>query len=195
MVYLRGIGDGIYTFGVSGRLYKSNVLLYDHQTESLWSQLMEKAIAGPLAGKRLKKLPSIRSSWKAWRKKRPKTLVLSTDTGYTRDYTVDPYKGYYKSLGIWFPVGQVRTDLSPKEMVLGIEIQGDARAYPLSELRKRPGTLEDEVGGELIQITVAPDGEVTGVNDREGNPIPPTFGYWFAWQAFHPETTVHGQGD
>jgi len=179
---------------VSGRLYKSNVLLYDHQTESLWSQLREQAVAGPLAGKRLKKLPSIRSSWKGWRKKRPDTLVLSTDTGYSRNYSVDPYKGYYESMGIWFPVGKVRRDLSPKEMVLGIERKGEARAYPLAELKKRPGIIEDEVGGEPIQIMVAPGGEVSGVSDGRGNPIPLTFSYWFAWQAFHPETTVYGKG-
>jgi len=63
----------LYTFGVSGRLYKSNVLLYDHQTESLWSQLLEKAISGSLAGKRLDKITSVRTTWKAWRKK---TLTL-----------------------------------------------------------------------------------------------------------------------
>jgi hypothetical protein len=191
VVYSREIDGKIYTFGISGRLYKSNVLIYDHQTESLWSQLMEKAVTGPLAGKRLKTLPSTRSSWKAWKKKKPGTLVLSTDTGYERDYGGDPYKGYYQSLGIWFPVGEVRKDLSPKEMVLGIEVGGKARAYPLAELRKRSGTIRDEVGGEPVQITVTPDGEVTGVLDRDGNPIPPTFSYWFAWQAFHPETTVY----
>ena len=191
MVYSREIDGKLYTFGVSGRLYKSNVLLYDHQTESLWSQLMEKAIAGPLAGKRLKKITSTRTSSKAWRKKNPHSLVLSTDTGYRRDYSRDPYEGYYRSLGIWFPVGDVRRDLSPKEMVLGVDLLGEARAYPLSLLRERPGVLRDEVGGKPIQIEVAPDGEVLGVRDNQGKQIPSIFAYWFAWQAFHPKTTVY----
>lgn len=190
MVYRRRIGHETYTFGVSGRLYKSNVLLYDHQTESLWSQLMKKAIAGPLAGTELEVIPSTVISWRVWKRRWPQTLVLSTETGYQRNYGVDPYQGYYRALGIWFPVGKVRKDLGAKEMVLGIEIGGEAKAFPLSELKKHPGTIEDEVGGKGIRITVGRDGEVTGVHDRKGNPIPSTFGYWFAWQAFHPETRV-----
>lgn len=193
MVYSREIEGVVYTFGVSGRLYKSNVLLYDHQTESLWSQMMAQAIAGPMAGKQLKKIPSSRSSWASWRRKKAHTVVLSTDTGYTRDYSVDPYEGYYRAMGMWFPVGDVRKDLSPKEMVLGIEIGKEAKAYPVSDLMKRGGKIEDTVAGEKIQITVAPDGEVSGVADSQGNPVPAIFSYWFAWQAFHPETRVYGK--
>jgi hypothetical protein len=93
VVYSRESEGVIHTFGISGRLYKSNVLLYDHQTDSLWSQLLEKAIAGPSVGKKLRKIPSIRLSWKAWKKERPHSLVLSTETGFSRDYSVDPYEG------------------------------------------------------------------------------------------------------
>ncbi len=195
MVYSRKVDGETYTFGVSGRLYRSNVLLYDHQTESLWSQLLEKAIAGPLARRKLEKISSIRTSWKTWKKRNPNTLVLSTDTGYERDYFRDPYEGYYRSLGIWFPVGEVRKDLSPKEMILGIEILGEARAYPLSELKGKPGIVKDEVGGKTIQIEVAPDGEILGVKDQEGQVIPSIFAYWFAWQAFHPESTIYKEDE
>jgi hypothetical protein len=130
VVYSRKIHGRDFTFGVSGRLYKSNVLLYDHQTESLWSQLMRRAIAGPLVGKELRELPSTRTSWKTWRKRNPHTLVLSTDTGYRRNYGMDPYGGYYRAFGVMFPVGDVRTDLSPKEMVLGIELGGEGQGLP-----------------------------------------------------------------
>lgn len=191
MVYSRNVEGKLYTFGVSGRLYKSNVLIYDHQTESLWSQLMEIAIAGPMVGKKLQKLESKRTSWKAWRKENPHTLVLSTDTGHKRDYTVDPYEGYYKTLGIWFPVGGVRKDLSPKEMILGIEIKGKAKAYPLSLLRKRPGILKDRIDQKILEIEVSSEGEVVGVRDHQGQPVLSIYSYWFAWQAFHPETLVY----
>jgi hypothetical protein len=191
VVYSREIDERPHTFGVSGRLYKSNVLLYDHQTESLWSQLMEKAIAGPLVGKRLKSLPSTRTSWKAWKKAHPNTLALSRETGHNRNYGVDPYEGYYRAAGIWFPVGEVRRDLSPKEMVLGVEIDGVTRAYPLSLLRKNAGVLKDEIGEKAIEIEVSVEGEVVGVTDQEGRPFPSVYSYWFAWQAFHPKTTVY----
>ena len=136
MVYSREIEGQVYTFGVSGRLYKSNVLLYDHQTESLWSQLLELAVSGSLVGKNLTQLPASRTSWKTWKKRNPDTMVLSTETGYRRDYTVDPYEGYHQTGTIWFPVGEVRKDLSVKERVLGIEVKEETKAYPLAQLRK-----------------------------------------------------------
>jgi hypothetical protein len=182
-----------YTFGVSGRLYKSNVLLYDHQTESLWSQLMHKAVSGPMVKKELKRIPSRRTSWKSWRKKHPLTQVLSTETGYARDYSRDPYEGYYRVGRIWFPVGDVRKDLSPKEMVLGIEIDGRARAYQVSALKKKPGILKDQLNGTIIRIEVKEDGEIAGVTDGKGNPVQHIYSYWFAWQAFNANTSVYGK--
>lgn len=191
MVYSRNLERKIYTFGVSGRLYKSNVLLYDHQTESLWSQLLEKSISGPLVGKKLEKLSSSRTSWKAWRQRYPDTLVLSTKTGYSRDYSRDPYTGYYRVGTIWFPVGEVRKDLSPKERVMGLELKNKTRAYPLGQLQKSPGVTKDSLGGETIQIEVSSEGEIVSVRNGQGEEIPHIFAYWFAWQAFHPETTVY----
>ncbi|UCG12021.1 MAG: DUF3179 domain-containing protein [Deltaproteobacteria bacterium] len=191
MVYSRAVEGDIYTFGVSGRLYKSNVLLYDHQTDSLWSQLLEKAVSGPLVGKKLRKLPSSRTSWKAWRQRHPETLVLSTDTGYHRDYSKDPYTGYYRVGTIWSPVGHMRQDLSPRARILGIEVSRETRAYPLIQLQRQPGITDDSVGGELVHIEVSPEGEVVAVKNGQGEHIPHIFAYWFAWQAFHPETTVY----
>jgi hypothetical protein len=152
VVYSRKVDGKLYTFGVSGRLYKSNVLLYDHQTESLWSQLMEKAVSGALAGQPLNALPATRVKWASWRKKYPDTLVLSTETGYYRDYSIDPYEGYYRIGALMFPVGNVRKDFSPKKKVLGIEINSESRAYPLDELSVRPGIHDDNLGGTDIRI-------------------------------------------
>jgi hypothetical protein len=190
VVYSRNIEDYVYSFGVSGRLYKSNVLLYDHQTDSLWSQLMNQAISGPLAGKNLVKLPAIRTKWKTWKERNPTTLVLSDDTGYSRDYAIDPYEDYYRIGTIMFPVGNVRKDLSAKERVLGIEIGQKAKAYPLDRLRTNPGILNDRLGSIPIQIEVNSEGEIVAVRDEKGNPISSTFAYWFAWQAFYPDTEV-----
>jgi hypothetical protein len=191
VVYSREVDGKVYTFGVSGRLYKSNVLIYDHQTESLWSQLMEKAVAGKLAGKELKALPSTRTKWASWRKKHPGTLVLSTETGYARDYSIDPYAGYYRVGALMFAVGNVRKDLSPKQQVLGIEINEDSRAYPLDELSMRSGVHNDVVGGKGIRIEVDSEGQISAVKDQDGQPVPHIFAYWFAWQAFHPKTSVY----
>ena len=191
MVYSGKIDDKIFTFGVSGRLYKSNVLIYDHQTESLWSQLKETAIAGPMVGRKLEKIPAERTTWQRWLEKHPQTKVLSTDTGYVRSYNTDPYEGYYQALGIMFPVGDVRTDLAAKEMVLGIEIEGAAKAYPLSLIERKTGRLKDKIGENPVQIVLSKDGQVVNALDHQAQTIPVIFAYWFAWQAFHPATEVY----
>jgi len=191
VVYSGKIDDKIFTFGVSGRLYKSNVLIYDHQTESLWSQLKETAIAGPMVGKKLKKISAERTTWKRWLKKHPQTKVLSTDTGYFRNYNTDPYEGYSRALKIMFPVGDVRTDLPAKEMVLGIEINGAAKAYPLSLLERKTGMLKDEIGENPVQIVLSKERQVVNVLGHQAQTIPVIFAYWFAWQAFHPDTEVY----
>lgn len=191
MVYSSRIDDQTLTFGVSGRLYKSNVLIYDHQTESLWSQLKETAIAGPMVGKKLTKISTKRISWKRWLEKHPRTKVLSTDTGYDRDYAIDPYEGYYKALGIMFPVGDVRTELPAKALVLGIEIDGIAKAYPLSMFAQKADGFKDQIGGNPIRIILSEEGQVVDVLDGQSRSIPVIFAYWFAWQAFHPQTAVY----
>ena len=164
--------------------------MYDHQTESLWSQMMEKSLAGPQAGKKLTKLNSIRTTWKTWRKKYPQTDVLSDQTGYWRDYSQDPYQGYYRVGTIMFPVGKVRTDLSAKTRVLGLELDGVAMAFPLQKLQEKVGIIRDRVGSTEVLITINSEGEVIGVTQATGQPIAHIFAFWFAWQAFHPETLV-----
>jgi len=190
-VYSRNVSGKVYTFGVSGRLYKSNVLIYDHQTESLWSQLMEKAVAGPLSGTVLDKRPSQRIKWATWKRRHPGTSVLSTDTGYQRDYNIDPYSGYVQLGAVMFPVGRVRNDLPAKARILGLQINGQSRAYPLDAYQFEDNKLRDELGGVSIRIETDPSGQVVGVFDEEGQPVIHLFAYWFAWQAFHPDTTVY----
>ena len=194
-MYSRNVEEKEYTFGVSGRLYKSNVLLYDHQTESLWSQLMKKAISGSLVGKNLHMLPTGRFKWKTWKKNNPATQVLSDDTGYYRDYSIDPYEGYYQVGALMFPVGDVRKDLSAKDRILGVEVGDKAKAYPLDWLRNNPGVHNDTVGNQNIQIEISSEGEIVAVRDEQGKPIPATYSYWFAWQAFHSETEVFNQNN
>ena len=143
-----------------------------------------------MVSKKLAILSSIRTSWKTWLEKHPKTLVLSTETGYSRDYNLDPYVGYYRVGTIWFPVGEVRKDLSPKARILGIEINGDSKAYPLEALASKPGTIEDGIRSSTVRIEINQAGEIVSVKDEAEKPVPHLFAYWFAWQAFHPDTKV-----
>jgi len=151
---------------------------------------MNKAISGPMVANKLTRLASIRTKWKTWKRRNPETMVLSDDTGYSRNYSIDPYEGYYRISTIMFPVGDVRRDFSAKERVLGIEIGKHSKAYALSTLTTNPGVVNDQIGETAIQIVVNPDGEVVAVKDNKGNDIAATYSYWFAWQAFHPDTEI-----
>ena len=91
MAFLSKMDDQPISFGVSGLLYNSDVLLYDRLSNSLWSQIMMKGIAGNFAGKELEYITTQYSVWKMWKKEHPNTLVLSPNTGFSRDYSKSPY--------------------------------------------------------------------------------------------------------
>lgn len=191
MVFKREIGSQVYTFGVSGLLYNSDVLMYDHQTESLWSQLKMEAVSGPLSGQKLEWLPSTQTTWAAWRSSHPSTEVLSTDTGFRRNYAGHAYQSYELSDSTVFPVPSYRTELKQKDWVVGLLVDGVAKAYPLSLFEGKSKTIKDEVGGEEIRLVSEANGKHISATDASGNEIPTVQVYWFAWQAFYPETLLH----
>ena len=100
----RLIAGETLSFGVSGLLYNSDVLLYDRESESLWSQLMGQAITGKYKGAELATLPLTHTTLSLWRQENPGSLILSEHTGYSRDYERNPYEGYEKNRDIYFPV-------------------------------------------------------------------------------------------
>ena len=179
-----------HTFGVSGLLYNSDVLMYDHQTESLWSQIKQEAVTGELTGTPLKPIFMVHTTWENWRKEHPKTRVLSTDTGYFRNYSRDPYAGYDRSPDVMFSVAKRDDRFHPKEWVLGIEVKGKAKAYAFSELAKQSSVFKDSLNGKKLQIHYQEDSRTAFITDEKGNPIPSITAFWFAWYAFHPETEI-----
>ncbi|MFQ5671516.1 MAG: DUF3179 domain-containing protein [Nitrospinales bacterium] len=194
MVFDATIKGRQMTFGVSGLLYQSDVLLYDHQTESLWSQIKSQAVTGKMTDTRLVLLPSSYTTWGAWRKKHPDSLILSTDTGYRRNYYRDPYEGYYTSPDIMFSVNNRSNLYHPKERVVGIEIGGKTKAYPFSELAKSKPMVKDTVGGVPVNIFYDNSSQTAVIRDRAGKELPSVVGFWFAWYSFHPDTEVFKGG-
>jgi hypothetical protein len=179
-------------FGVSGLLYNSDMLLYDRQTESLWSQIMKQAISGPMKGRRLEQLPLSHTTWQDWRQQYPGTLVLSTQTGYSRDYSRTPYPGYTKSDYIMFPVNYKAAQYHPKELVIGLEIDQAFKAYPFTELDKS-GKVEimDSVANKPVKIVFDAVNRTGKIFDHNNNEIPTIISFWFAWMAFHPNSEVY----
>lgn len=177
--------------GVSGLLYNSDVLLYDRQSESLWSQIDRRAISGPHKGERLAAIPLEHTTWADWRRRQPYTLVLSRDTGETRDYDRDPYAGYEDERGLYFPVRFKAQGYHPKERVLGLEVDGRFKAYPFAELAKTDGEVRDRLGATPFVVRFDAEHANATAEDAQGRPIPALVGYWFAWYAFHPDTLVY----
>jgi hypothetical protein len=185
--------DGKATdFGVSGLLYNSDVLLYDRDTESLWSQILNKAISGERVGKTLTPIPISHTTWRDWLGRHPQTRVLSDDTGYSRDYRRDPYAGYEKSRHTYFAVNnQAPDNYHPKEVVLGLGVDGVYKAYPFIELDKQgKASFSDSINGTAFNFDWDSENRSITVSDIAGKPVAGIQGFWFAWFAFHPETQV-----
>lgn len=192
-MYSRQVDGKELIFGVSGLLYKANVLMYDRQSESLWSQVRREAVAGPMTGAKLEVLPSSLTTWKKWRKRYPDTEVLSLDTGYQRDYSREPYESYYDRRGggffSFFKPGPVEES---KALVVGVVLDGTAKAYPLDLLRKKR-TLTDTLGGKKFTFTFDPDTDQLTIRDAAGSDIPFITAYWAVWKGMYPETTLYGK--
>ena len=183
--------DGrMLSFGVSGLLYNSDVLLYDRQTQSLWSQLLAQAVSGPMKGQRLTLLPLTHTTWADWRKHHPATEVLTTNTGQTRPYARDPYAGYESSEDIMFPVAFRSAGFHPKERVLGVRIGEKSKAYPFVELGKTTGVVSDRIGDTALTIRFDRKAARATAHSPDGQQLPAVVGYWFAWYAFNPKTAV-----
>ncbi len=192
MVFAANAGEGALLFGVSGLLYNSDVLLYDRNSESLWSQILGKAVSGPLKGTPLPLLPVTHTTWEKWVKKYPETKVLSRETGFNRDYRQGPYEGYENSRRLFFRVSHsAPKTYHPKERVIGIEVDGEFKAYPFKELSSQ-GLAEfiDQFAGKMFVIEWDEEAQSSSIRDETGRLLPATTGYWFAWYTFHPETDI-----
>ena len=179
-------------FGVSGKLYNSDVLFYDKETESLWSQIKMQAITGSYTGTTLKQVVLDHTTWRAWVEKHPDTKVLSLKTGYFREYERSPYRRYETSNAIYFPVSHQDHRLERKDWVLGVIIRGQTKAYPFKILEQANTPFVDQVGGQEISIHYDSANRSAWV-ERDGVMIPSTQAYWFAWIAFYPETKLYGE--
>ena len=183
-------GDS-YEFGVSGLLYNSDVLMYDRNTGSLWSQLMVRAVTGPMKGTRLQQLPLSHTSWQDWLERHPETEVLSNKTGYSRNYKVDPYPNYGRDGSLYFPVAHSSNKYRRKEIIMGLEIDGRFKAYPFKELKKGAHTFDDELAGEDFSVEFDAKHRTARIAKVDGSEVPTTMAFWFAWYAFHPETEIY----
>ncbi len=155
------------TFGTTGRLRNSNLIMYDRQTETWWQQASGRAIAGELTGSRLSFFPGQMIAWEDFKRKHPKGLVMSRETGHDRRYGHNPYSGYDDVDKPPFLYRGPKTPdvLRPVERVLAVELGGEAVAYPYSALRKVK-VINDTVGGKPIVVFWKP-GATSALDEPE----------------------------
>ena len=161
---LTGTAMGFYrgdtTFGVSGRLVNNNLVMYDRATDSRWQQVAATSIEGDHEGTSLEEFEVTWTSWRAWRDRHPETRVLSTDTGYARDYTRDPYGDYNPKRGYYGRANQatifpelVEDDRLPeKAVVVGARTTEGAVAFEKALLRRE--RVVTGVAGETSVVAV-----------------------------------------
>lgn len=168
-MYAREFDGRTLTFGVSGKLIRNSLVMYDRETESLWSQFLGAAVAGELSGHRLEPLASTFTDWSTWRESHPDTRVL--DPGRLR--VSDPYGSYYasSSAGV-VGVDDIDSRLSVKDEVLGVRIGGAKKAYAFRHMLDT-SVVNDRVGGIDVLVVFDINNIVAQLYERtvDGEPL------------------------
>ncbi len=162
-------GDaGPLVFGSTGLLYRSNKLMFDRKTNSVWNQFTGEPVIGPMVDKgvKLKIRPVTITTWESWEKEHPKSKVLSLNTGYFRNYdSGHVYREYFASPDLMFPaaVGD-ESKVVRKDYVFGIRHLGAAKAWPLDAFKNKQ-VINDRVG--LMDVVLIGDAKTRTVRAYE----------------------------
>lgn len=172
--------DEPLTFGVSGKLLYNTLVMYDRQTDTLWSQLYGAALDGPLSGQRLSFFPSDFTTWEHWYAQHPQSRVLSKRLtceqfncgSYSENprgsYVVDPYASYYQTEDLGVVDNQIPREAGTstrKQRLFGVRVGPAARAYPYTVLRQRP-LINDMLNGVPLLIWFDPQTESGAAFER-----------------------------
>lgn len=192
MVFDRRTSRGTLSFGVSGKLRNSDMVMYDRETESWWQQVQGKAIVGDLTGMQLRQMPSWTESFAQFKARNPEGLVLA-QPGNSRAYGTNPYGGYDSASRPFLYNGEIPPfGIHPLERVVRV----GNRAWPLTRLREEGGvteaglTLTWETGqASALDTSDIARGRDVGsirVRDASGRDQPHDVLFAFAFQAFWP---------
>ncbi len=175
-MYSAKINDEATTFGTSGLLYRSNKVMYDRRTRTLWHQFTGEPIIGPLSdsGIKLDFFPVLVTTWGEWAAEHPDTTVLSINTGiYAGDFYLPEsdsqsvYYRYFNSPETMFPVWKRDKTLEAKQVVMGLSIEDAHKAYPVDALQQER-VVNDELGGTDVVIVASAGSESARAYERQG---------------------------
>jgi hypothetical protein len=193
MTFDRRTAKGVLSFGVSGKLRHSDMVMYDRETQSWWQQAIGQAIVGEMTGTELKTLPGWMESWADFKARNPEGLVMA-EPAYRRDYGRNPYRGYDSSQWPFLYSGERPPHgIDPLARVVRV----GERAWPLQRLAER-GEV-DEAGVRISwragQASALDTGRISGgrdvgsirVRDSRGRDLPHDVMFAFAFHAFWPD--------
>lgn len=195
-MYVRQVKEQTLTFGVSGRLWRENLVMTDRQTHSWWAQATGTSINGKFKGATLKMYTNFSMmTWKEWVADHPNTLVLSKRTRRGMEGMAMGYTDYHRSSRIGV-TGQLRFNdkqLPAKARVLGFRIDDQPYAVDLVALARKGSITTMTSGGKAVKIVGTRDGiggQVFVASDGKQEQVPSSVSYWFAWRAFFPATEI-----
>ena len=186
-VFERTINGEILEFGTSEYIQENNVLLYDNISNSLWNTSLEKSVDGPKKETMLKKIPSVVVQWDDFKKNFSNGQVLSRNTGFVRDYTHVPYGDYRTNNTIYFPLSLPDGRIKAKEMVLGVLVDSQFKAYKQTDI-ERAKKITDFIGQTSITIEWNEDLNIPVSTSQNVKTIQT---FWFDWVNSHPQTSVY----
>ena len=171
-------GDDV--FGVSGKLWESNLLMYDKKTETLWSQIIGEAVVGDRTGETLPILDANVISFAEVKERHPKAEVLSSNTGYRRSYGASPYGNYEENNSLYFPVSNSDDAFHKKELFHIVNVGEKSVGFMRTDLME-VGEAEVDVDGQVIRAEVIGDSEITVTNLANDEELPGYVAMWFSW--------------
>ncbi len=154
-------------YGVSGLLYFSNLILYDRETRSRWSQMRQQAVWGERIGARATQLQVIETTWQTWVSMYPDSMVLTGDEIITRGYNGYPYGLYRTNDELLFPVPELDNRLHPKNRVIGLRSGTANKAYQIDGFGSTTETINDHVGGRPVVVVGNSELDLAAIYSRE----------------------------
>jgi len=154
-------------YGVSGLLYNSNLILYDRESNSHWSQMLEQSVQGPRSGARPDRIQVIETTWATWLAMYPDSFAMSRSTGFDRDYDAYPYQDYLFSDELLFPVSSTDNRLHPKIRVIGIRSTTTSKVYQVDGFGPVTQAINDQFNGNPIVAVGNSDANIAVIYSRE----------------------------
>lgn len=159
IAWKRTINNTVTTFGVSGLIHKNNLIAYDRNTDSNWSQMLNQSVNGELKGSEIQTVQLVEMSWGIFKQAFPNAKVLNTNTGFSRNYDQYLYGSDYPENNerILFPIYNEDPRLERKTLVHGIKYDLESKAYPINSFDTDLQVINDNVAGKQVVVAGSSD--------------------------------------